>query len=258
MLQRSAVRTLQKCSDLMKDGDREKVKGLLGRDFNRLIPGIPFWAWQYLSTPFQMVMTDADFEEAEVFITDGIRQSLALAQRLGPGGELCMYCINTDMGVDSETADMQLIDMVDGATWEPIPVSSNHIEDAIQMWNVENEVRAVPVQSMWPPWSLTPQWGARRDNIKSPERYAYAAWQKALTGDPDGMFYVAMCYEVGCGMIRSARGAEDWYRKAAAKGYPGAKEAAERCARGGPWRPEPVAGEGSGANSSKPFWMHHG
>ncbi|MCY4232259.1 MAG: hypothetical protein OXE59_00725 [Bacteroidetes bacterium] len=87
----------------------------------------------------------------------------------------------------------------------------------------------------------------------SHDRWGYAAYQQALAGDPDGLFYTGMCFETGMGLARSAEAALGHYEKALELGYPGAREAVERCKRKRAWKEETKSE--SAKNEEKPWWM---
>ncbi|MCY4233563.1 MAG: hypothetical protein OXE59_07480 [Bacteroidetes bacterium] len=74
-----------------------------------------------------------------------------------------------------------------------------------------------------------------------------------MTGDPDGLFYAGMCFETGMGLARSAKAALSHYEKALELGYPGAREAVERCKRKRAWKKETKSE--SAKNEEKPWWM---
>jgi len=247
-LSQGALRLLQRTLDLVNREDIVSAKGVVTRHFESFVPGMPYWAWRVFNPAWLMLQGD-DFDGRNVFIKESIQRAIDLTERLGPHGELCAVCMKKNLHYESERATHQV---VEGSDYEPVPVCSEHIEEAKELWQMRHGAQAEPVGRIWPPWSVVPTWGQRKEDTFSGERYAYAAWQEALDGDSDGMFYVAMCYELGLGMARSADSAAEWYKKASEKGYPGAKEGMQRCEQPGPWKAEaPVNGV-----SDKPFWMH--
>ena len=244
----SSIRLLQSVRDSVRDEEREKALGMLLRGLNTIVPGIPFWAFREVmyAQGYLEMGVEGGFQVAE----SKLHRAMDLTSRLGCYGELCMVSIQVAGEENAIQAEYQVTSR-DGA-WEPIPICQQHEDDAIATWNIQDPVLE-PLVPIWPPWSIPPSWGRRQENIFSHDRYAYAAWQQAVLGDLDGAFFTAMCFETGCGLLRSAENAVHYYTMAAKEGYPGAQEGVERCKRRGPW--EQKIHQGSEESEEVPWWQ---
>jgi len=227
---RAAIRHLQRALDSVRKKEREVTLGLLTRGNAIMIPGMPFWAWRCLTLSQRYLERGVEgcYQVAE----EHLYRAVKLTSELGPTGELCMVSIKNFGEEKGIKADLQVTSR-DGA-WEPVPICEENEREAITTWKIQDPV-VEPLVPIWPPWSIPPTWGNRRGNIFSHDRYAYAAFQKAMEGDVDGAFFTAMCFETGCGLTRSAEGAIHFYKIAAKEEYPGAQEGVERCDRKAPW-----------------------
>ena len=162
-----------------------------------------------------------------------MERALELVRELGPVGELCVACVR-ERGEDAALpAEYQLRS---GVVWEPVPTLQACEQASLDIWGRTDDAGLEPLGVLWPPWSIAPTWSNRLPEIFSHERFGFAAWQQALLGNVDGMYLVAMCYEVGMGMQRSVDAALHWYKQAETKGYPGGASGRERCERRGPGR----------------------
>lgn len=228
----AAVRVLQQVIDRIDSNHKEGV-GILGRKVDVLITGMPFWAYRAMSEAWMALESgwDGHLEIARA----KLHRALDLTRALGPVGELCVACIKGVGEDEASPADFQL---VNGVSWEPVPICRSCENRAREIWGMEGLAELEPLTSVWPPWSIAPTWTNRQPDVFSHERFGYAAWQKALEGDVDGMYLVGMCYEVGMGLQRSIEAAEYWYKLAEQSGYPGASSGVSRCIRRGPWEQE--------------------
>ncbi|MCY4171634.1 MAG: hypothetical protein OXF08_08570 [Bacteroidetes bacterium] len=87
------------------------------------------------------------------------------------------------------------------------------------------------IKNWWYPSirSIPPTWGERLGNVFSNDQWGYTVYQHAMAGDPNGLFYLGMCFETGMGLARSGEAKLGHYEKALKLGYPGTREAVERC-----------------------------
>ena len=237
-----AARVLQKALDRLGENGREGL-GILGRNVDQLIPGMSFWAYRALHAAWGAL--EGAWDGRMDVARERLHRAIELTNELGPTGELCLACIKNVGEEEAAQADLQL---VNGVQWEPVPICRNCETQAREIWGVEGVAELEPLTPVWPPWSIPPTWSIRQPDVFSHDRFGYAAWQKALEGDVDGMYLAAMCYEVGVGLQRSVEAAAHWYQMAEQTGYPGAASGVERCKRRGPWKRE--------TKEAKEFWKH--
>jgi len=238
----AATRVLQDVIDRVGANSKEGV-GILGRKIDVLIPGIPFWAYRAMSQAW--IALESEQDEYIGLGREKLHRALDLTKKLGPTGELCLACVRADGEDEASPADLQL---VNGVSWEPVPICRNCENPARKIWGLEGVAELEPLTTVWPPWSIAPTWSNRQTDVFSHERFGYAAWQKALEGDVDGMYLVGMCYELGMGLQRSVEAAQYWYKLAEQSGYPGAASGVQRCVRKGPWEQE---------NQEQTAWWKH-
>lgn len=227
---RKALATLTKALDLARAEKGEAVKGLLERGAVQLVPYVSYWAFRQLGVAVSILggpLTPIVLRHC----TTLLGRAQALSELLGPSGELCLECVASGREPSAAPAVGELFDH---SGKEPIPVCEEHDTDAARRWDMVNP-QLTPLTSPWPPWSMAPAWTERRPDTFSQERFAYAAWQQALQGDVNAMFWMGMIYELGGGWAKIPDAAEMWYDKAASKGFPGASAAADRVRRAGPW-----------------------
>ena len=231
--------TLQKALDLMQQGLDEGVRGLLARSESKIIPVASFWCYRQIGLARNILHgTELTIDRQAVQIH--LNRAQELARTMPPHGELCILCAQEDE-LTAPQVDGQLILP---HQHQPIPVCADHASQIAEQMGLQN-IEIVPITPLWPPWTRTPPWLNRMINTYSEERSFYACYQAALAGDVDAMFQMGQNYELGHGVAMSSAGAEDWYTRAAKKGYPGAQEAVERVQRGGAWKPE----------TEVPWWM---
>lgn len=239
----AAARVLQEALDSLVDDPREGL-GILGRRVDVLVCGMSFWAYRAMNQAWSAL--ESDWDGHIEMGREKLHRALVLTKELGPVGELCMACVKRVGEEEASPADLQLIN---GVNLEPVPICRECEEVAREIWGVEGVAELEPLTSVWPPWSIAPTWSLRQSHIFSHDRFGYAAWQKALEGDVDGMYLTGMCYEVGMGLQRSVEAAMHWYQQAAKAGYPGAASGIERCQRRGPW-------DGERKENNAPWWRH--
>lgn len=226
----AAARLVQGVIDFVREGNLVAADRKIGSGTEVLVTGMSFWAYRALSYGWAAVDWDGG-GHMDVALQK-MERALELTRGLGVDGELCMACVR-EHGEDAALpAEYQL---ASGVEWEPVPTCRACEQASLEIWGRTDDAGLEPLGVLWPPWSIAPTWSNRLPEIFSHERFGYAAWQQALLGNVDGMYLVAMCYEVGMGMQRSVDAALHWYKQAEAEGYPGAESGRERCERRGPW-----------------------
>lgn len=231
-LTNKGAQILQQGLDMLRNSGREATLEFLPRKMLEIVPHVGFWAFRGLDSVIR-VLRGGDEAFREQYAQNMLVRVIDLAERLGPEGELCLLCVNEEGEEEADAAEGML---VEEGRLEPVPVCRKHIEAATKAWNMRAPAFS-PLIPLWPPWSLAPPWTGRRQRTRSQERFAYGAWQDALGGNAEAMFFMGMTYELGCGWSRHGDSAALWYKRAAEAGYPGAMESWERVMREDAWTP---------------------
>ena len=234
----TAEEIIQKALDLICKALWKGAHGCLVRGESEIVQQTSFWCYRQTMAVSIALNRGAGAAQSEI-LQKRLLRAQELAHVLSPHGELCQKCVREDE-MTAAPADGQLYG---GDRVQPIPICSSHAESLIDELDLQSP-ELLPIKPLWPPWSMNPAWLFRMAGTLSAERDMYACRQAALGGDPDAMYQMGQCHELGLGVAKHAGGAEHWYRLAENEGYPGAAEALERVQRGGPWK------QGSNA----PWW----